>query len=780
MSRERHHSDRGPPTKRARTEGPEPALSLIVKRLAAIDLRQDFDRQCHADASFIVNILKSGDPSLNEVVTTFVECTRAYPWKSPLYARLLYYMSVLHEPGPTFFTSLMEHFMAELSSSLHNKGPGLAAFPSFLRFIFCLSSESIIPLSSLSLFLTTLSTTILSPSVLLPYRSWLLESILSVLPWAVRLVFSLRNDPQILSSFSSFLSLFIPSQLNPEIPPLLESVSLESASTRPLNNDLSPSLNSVLSVQVATLFERFDDLEYVPTVPLFIFPLSPLDFTEVQLPTIDNQIEKIEIMIGDIDVVVDSVSSFIVAYPDPNHVITFLSRLIDESMIAWKDQPFKITSILREIELIVPPRSVEVSDLHRSIILTCFANLFSLKSIRKLHTLHYFFVLTDLSRNTNNFPRFLGPAISYFIKNAVNLSPYAFKTFYLWFSHHLSNFGWFFPWEKMNNILELPPLDPVKILLTNVIDQCVALIFRERIADSLPLQWHALLPVDIPPLAEVGSDASSRGFTNPCADSSYIYHSEYTNCFDLLIQRKDPNEWIDLTKSLPPIHRLLIHLYSLLVAGTVSISFSANYFIAYSNLFNSEIVVNDFYKVFITIGALDYWKVRPQRAVITLQLLVKLNVISLSNLIEVILPIKNLIELKTEEGSLFAPLVSYQLLFPKSLQETSMLLQLWELLTTLFGLENEDSCYTNLMLLAAGVDHALSLASTVIEEREVREDEEFGREAKESLENGSLQWWKVTTCHNFGNLVQNFGGEHASSIIASLKNSQEILNVLNK
>merc|ERR1711957_965396 len=67
-----------------------------------------------------------------------------------------------------------------------------------------------------------------------------------------------------------------------------------------------------------------------------------------------------------------------------------------------------------------------------------------------------------------------------------------------WFSFHLSNFGYQWPWKNWAFVTPLPVWSPQRIFLHDTLCRCVRLCFWEKIKETLPEDVASLLPP--PPL----------------------------------------------------------------------------------------------------------------------------------------------------------------------------------------------------------------------------------------------------------------------------------------
>ena len=87
----------------------------------------------------------------------------------------------------------------------------------------------------------------------------------------------------------------------------------------------------------------------------------------------------------------------------------------------------------------------------------------------------------------------LGRAIRYLYRNVYRLDLELVNRFMDWFSHHLSNFGFTWKWtEWVEDVLQ-PDIHPSKAFITGAIDKEIRLSFAQRIKNTLPEPYQALI-----------------------------------------------------------------------------------------------------------------------------------------------------------------------------------------------------------------------------------------------------------------------------------------------
>lgn len=90
----------------------------------------------------------------------------------------------------------------------------------------------------------------------------------------------------------------------------------------------------------------------------------------------------------------------------------------------------------------------------------------------------------------------LGRAIRYLYRNNHHLDLELVNRFMDWFSHHLSNFGFTWKWTEWVDDVSLPNLHPSKAFIEGAIDKEIRLSFAQRIKNTLPEPYQALIGAD--------------------------------------------------------------------------------------------------------------------------------------------------------------------------------------------------------------------------------------------------------------------------------------------
>jgi nuclear cap-binding protein subunit 1 len=116
----------------------------------------------------------------------------------------------------------------------------------------------------------------------------------------------------------------------------------------------------------------------------------------------------------------------------------------------------------------------------------------------------------------------LGRAIRYLYRNIHRIDLELANRIMDWFSHHLSNFGFTWKWTEWVDDVFLPDLHPRKAFIKGAIDKEIRLSFAQRIKNTLPEPYQALIgpekEKDVPDF-KFANDRKSSSFSRLASPS---------------------------------------------------------------------------------------------------------------------------------------------------------------------------------------------------------------------------------------------------------------------
>ncbi|EPY52172.1 nuclear cap-binding complex large subunit [Schizosaccharomyces cryophilus OY26] len=124
--------------------------------------------------------------------------------------------------------------------------------------------------------------------------------------------------------------------------------------------------------------------------------------------------------------------------------------------------------------------------------------------------IYYHSLLTECCRVA---PKILAPTFGRIIRFVFNISENlpleTFEKFIDWFSHHLSNFNFFWKWQEWIGNMELEDFHPKKVFMRETISKELELSYWSRIHDSLPEPLRQLMTAE-PPKPEIPYENESH------------------------------------------------------------------------------------------------------------------------------------------------------------------------------------------------------------------------------------------------------------------------------
>ncbi|KAL9455103.1 hypothetical protein AB3S75_010500 [Citrus x aurantiifolia] len=101
-------------------------------------------------------------------------------------------------------------------------------------------------------------------------------------------------------------------------------------------------------------------------------------------------------------------------------------------------------------------------------------------------TIYYTLVIMDLCKALPGaFPAVVAGAVRALFEKIADLDMECRIRFILWFSHHLSNFQFIWPWEEWAYVLDLPKWAPQRVFVQEVLEREVRLSYWEKVKQSI-------------------------------------------------------------------------------------------------------------------------------------------------------------------------------------------------------------------------------------------------------------------------------------------------------
>lgn len=129
----------------------------------------------------------------------------------------------------------------------------------------------------------------------------------------------------------------------------------------------------------------------------------------------------------------------------------------------------------------------------------------------------YSTLIVDLCKLLKTFPRAIGPCVRECFTRMNVMDPALRERLAEWLAYHLSNFEYVWPWAKWSHVLEAPLFDGQRRFCVSAINRMVRLSYWDRIQTVLPEEFRVLLPpkpevAALPSPEEAEADNSEGGW----------------------------------------------------------------------------------------------------------------------------------------------------------------------------------------------------------------------------------------------------------------------------
>jgi len=111
------------------------------------------------------------------------------------------------------------------------------------------------------------------------------------------------------------------------------------------------------------------------------------------------------------------------------------------------------------------------------------------------HFIFFAKLIVELFRKeTKRWPRVCGPLINLLFHEMADMDTEARDRLIEWFSFHLANFNFQWPWENWSAVCSFPPFCPKTAFIQSVMTRCVHLSYYDRFKATLPRDIVAIVP----------------------------------------------------------------------------------------------------------------------------------------------------------------------------------------------------------------------------------------------------------------------------------------------
>ncbi|XP_050236758.1 nuclear cap-binding protein subunit 1 isoform X2 [Mercurialis annua] len=230
--------------------------------------------------------------------------------------------------------------------------------------------------------------------------------------------------------------------------------------------------------------------------------------------------------------------------------------------------------------------------------------------------MYYTLVIMDLCKALPGaFPAVVAGAVRALFERIADLDMECRTRLILWFSHHLSNFQFIWPWEEWDHVLGLPKWAPQRVFVQEVLEREIRLSYWDKVKQSIenaPALEELLPPKGVPNFKYSTEDGQERS-------EQHALSAELSNKVKGRATAKDIISWVE--ESLYPHHgwevTLSVVVQTLLDIGSKSFTHLITVLERYGQVIAR--ICHDHDKQFMLIAEISsYWKNNTQMTAIAI------------------------------------------------------------------------------------------------------------------------------------------------------------------
>lgn len=228
--------------------------------------------------------------------------------------------------------------------------------------------------------------------------------------------------------------------------------------------------------------------------------------------------------------------------------------------------------------------------------------------------MYYTLVIIDLCKALPGaFPAVVAGAVRALFERISDLDMECRIRLILWFSHHLSNFQFIWPWEEWAYVLDLPKWAPQRVFVQQVLEREVRLSYWEKIKQSIEnaSALEELLPPKGGPNFKYGAEDGDR--------AELVLSRELSNMVKARQTAREINSWVE--ENILPLHGIDIALrvvvQTLLHIGSKSFTHLITVLERYGQVF-AKTCPDEEKQVMLIAEVSSYWTNNTQMIAITI------------------------------------------------------------------------------------------------------------------------------------------------------------------
>lgn len=147
---------------------------------------------------------------------------------------------------------------------------------------------------------------------------------------------------------------------------------------------------------------------------------------------------------------------------------------------------------------------------HYMIVEVVFSSLFCLPDPLNIEVFHASLLLELCKLQPGFLPQVLAQATEMLYERLDHMNLTCMERFVRWFSHHLSNFQFRWSWDEWIDCTEKEPEDAKAVFIHETLQKCLRLSYHNRLVDTLPEKYEALIPKEPTPVFRYIDEESNQ------------------------------------------------------------------------------------------------------------------------------------------------------------------------------------------------------------------------------------------------------------------------------
>lgn len=269
---------------------------------------------------------------------------------------------------------------------------------------------------------------------------------------------------------------------------------------------------------------------------------------------------------------------------------------------------------------------------HYMIVEVVFGSLFSLPSTKNIEVFYASLLLELCKLQPGFLPQVLAQATEMLYERVEGMNLTCMERFIRWFSHHLSNFQFRWSWDEWIDCTEKEPGHAKVIFIQEVLQRCLRLSYHQRLVETLPDKYEALLPKEPTPIFRYIDDETNQIPALPISKKlieAFKAKASVEQVEEILKQIPGPKKDDDSGEAEEAVSPLKIDVFvqSLLFLGQKSFSHTFSALAKFHSLLK-KLGSNEESQIFMLRTIRDLWQNHQQMICVIIDKLIRTQIVS--------------------------------------------------------------------------------------------------------------------------------------------------------